>query len=207
MSAKVRIDFRKDLQIPEPWKVFDTDGTPTAHIGSSFTLIRIPSAVRSASGRAMVRAALDEELRRIAGGPVRWRESPTGPKVLDRIEGNSPTLSVSYTKSEAWLAVCWDGPIGVDATSTGGIAEWESLAELYLGAEALGRLRRSTDSAADFAREWSTFEARLKLYGRPLSEGSPPPDSVLCTADFDTLTVSVALDPCPTRPGQRPDKT
>lgn len=197
MTSDCRIEFKKLLPPPFPWRACAPDGQLPLLVGKSLTLRRILHAGRSLKGRAAVRAALAEELQRTAGRPVQWRETEKGPVLLEPIAGKNTCVSISYTPTEAWLALGWEGPLGVDVAVAQEIPDWEELASTYLGADARERLHRSNRRAADFAREWCAFEARLKLGGLSLDEGALPPPAMLYTATFGALAVAVAVEPCP----------
>jgi phosphopantetheinyl transferase len=148
---------------------------------------------RTEAGRAAIRAALADELYREAHRQVSWCESPTGPKVLERICDKPVGVSIAYGKNEAWLALCWEGPIGIDATAIEKVPDWEEVALVYLGRSALERLRKSTEPELNFAVEWARFEARLKLGGLSLDEGVEPPSARLYTFRQGNYAVAVAL--------------
>lgn len=190
-----RVEFRRFHPLPTPWSVVGGDGLTTAYIETPFTLRRLPLLERTKAGRAVVRAALAEELQRAAGRRVRWCESPTGPKVLERIHDKHVGVSISYGKTEAWLALGWEGPIGIDTTVIQRVPDWEDVGLVYLGRSALERLRKSPEPELDFATEWAGFEARLKLGGLPLSEGVEPPAARLYTARLGGQAVAVAVEP------------
>ena len=91
------------------------------------------------------------------------------------------------------MALGLGGPIGIDAAEIGQIPDWDFVASTYLGTGALKRLRNSPQPSLDFAREWTGFEARLKMDERPLAEGIEPASAVLFEACFGTVIVTVAL--------------
>jgi phosphopantetheinyl transferase len=129
-----------------------------------------------------------------AGRPVRWSESETGPRVLESLGRGRIGVSLSYGRSEAWLALGWEGPIGLDAVTIEPVPDWEEVASVYLEPVARERLRKSTRPDLDFSKEWAGFEARLKLGGLSLSEGITPPPALLLEATFDKVAVAVALN-------------
>jgi phosphopantetheinyl transferase len=129
---------------------------------------------------------------------VLWVESAKGPEVRERIRDRHVGVSISYAKTEAWLALGWEAQIGVDAVAIEEVPDWEEVASVYLEQAAQERLRKSTQPALDFAREWAGFEARLKLAGQPLVEGLAPPPALLYGATFGAVYVAVALGSGPT---------
>jgi hypothetical protein len=193
MSSDSRINFRRFGPLPPPWSVVSEDGYREAHIETPFTLRRLPLLTKTEAGRESVRAALAEELQRAAHRQVRWCESPTGPKVLEHIGERPVGVSISYGKSEAWLALGWEGPIGVDAAAIERVPDWEEVALVYLGRTALARLRKRPEPELDFAMEWAVFEARLKLGGLSLDEGVAPPKARVYTAKLGDHAVAVAV--------------
>lgn len=195
MSSHGRIEFRKFRTLPPPWGVFAEGGHTAAYIETPFTVRRLPLVERNEDGRAAVRAALAEELQRTAHRQVCCCESPTGPKVLELIRGKPVGVSISYGKNEAWLALGWEGPIGVDAVAIEKVPDWEDVALVYLGRSAVKRLRKSPEPELDFAVEWAAFEARLKLGGLSLNEGVEPPAARLYAAKLGSQAVAVALEP------------
>jgi hypothetical protein len=197
MTSDGRIEFQKLFPPPVPWRISGPNGLGVTHVPRRLTLRRIPRAGRSSTGRAAVRAALAEELQRSAGRPVPWRETDKGPELLEPVGGKNAGISISYTNSEAWLALCWEGPVGVDATAVEEVPDWEDVASLYLEESAMGRLRGSIRPAAEFSREWSAFEARLKLGRLSLQEGAKPTPAVMYTATHRTVNISVAVEPWP----------
>jgi hypothetical protein len=194
MSLHGSIHFQKFRPLPAPWVALPEEGSAEPHIPTPFTLRRIPCAAHlRGQARAEVRAVLGEELQRAAGRLVRWKESAKGPEVLERIHTGRVSISISYAKTEAWLALGWEGPIGIDAVANEPFPDWEAVASVYLENSAQERLRKSTHPALDFAREWAGFEARLKLRGLSLEEGTVPPPALLFAANFGEVTVAVAL--------------
>jgi hypothetical protein len=192
-KTDIRIEFRRFCPLPPPWSVVAEDGCREAHVESPFTLRRLPLLARTEVGRALVRSALSEELQRTAHRQVRWCESPIGPKVLELIGDRPVGVSISYGKSEAWLAIGWEGPIGVDAAAIERAPDWEEVALVYLGRTALERLRKCPEPEFDFAMEWAGFEARLKLGGLSLEEGVAPPAARLYSANLGGHAVAVAV--------------
>ena len=194
MSPAARTHFQKSGWLPSPWVRSGAMGRTEIRIEESFTLRRIECTSQGkVSRRSAVRAVLDEELQLAAGRPVQWRESPKGPEVLESLGSGCVKVSISYAMSEAWLALGWEGPIGVDAVPLEPVPDWEEVASVYLEPCAQERLHRSARPALDFAREWAGFEARLKLGGSAVEEGVIPPPALLFEATFDTVTVAVAL--------------
>ncbi len=194
MSLHGSIHFQKFRPLPAPWVVLAEKECAEPHIPTPFTLRRIPCAAHlRGQARAEVRAVLGEELQRAAGRPVRWKESAKGPEVLERIHTGRVGISISYATTEAWLALGWEGPIGIDAVANGPVPDWEAVASVYLENNAQERLRESTHPALAFAWEWAGFEARLKLWGMSLEEGAPPHPALVLAANFGEVTVAVAL--------------
>ena len=193
MPPATRIHFERSSRLPSPWVLSRQTGCSSQRIHASFTLLRIGCAAGMRFKRASARAALDAELQMAAGRPVRWRESPKGPEVLESVGNGRVGVSLSYAQSEAWLALGWDGPIGLDAVAIEPVLEWEEVALVYLEPMAQERLRLSRRADLDFAREWAGYEARLKLGGLALGEGVTPPPALVVEATIDKVAVAVAL--------------
>jgi phosphopantetheinyl transferase len=201
MTPAARTHFQRSFRVPFPWVRFGTSGRTETRIEESFTLRRIACTTKGkALKRSAIRAVLDEELQLAAGRPVPWRESPNGPEILEPLGGVCVKVSISYASSEAWLALGWESPIGVDAVGLEPVPDWKEVASVYLEPCAQERLHKSTRPALDFAREWAGFEARLKLGGCALKEGVSPPPALLFEATFNTVTVAVALNPGAKKP-------
>jgi hypothetical protein len=194
MNLAGRIHFHRACLLPSPWVLSVENGFSNINTLESFTLRRIACAPNPTLKRAAVRTALKEELHWEGGRPIRWRESEKGPEVLEPLERGPVSVSISYAPREAWLALGWEGHIGVDAVATEAVADWEEVASLYLEPTAQERLRKSVRPELDFAREWAGFEARLKLGGLSLHEGVSPPPALLFEASFATVSVAVALN-------------
>jgi phosphopantetheinyl transferase len=160
---------------------------------SALSIYRVPSGPRGASARATVRTFLSEELRQIAGQPVILRETTGSPEIVGLIKNRKISISISYAREEAWLALGWDVPIGIDAVEISAIPEWELLASTYLGVRTLERLRTSPRREEDFAMEWAGLEARIKMHGLSLLEGVNAPAANLCEARFENVVVAVAV--------------
>lgn len=195
MSFQGRFDFQRFHPLPPPWTVSTEGGYKATCIEMPFTVRRLTSLERTTAGRAAVRATLAEELQKAARRRVRWEETPTGPRVLERIRDKPVGVSISYGKTEAWLALGWEGPIGVDAAAIEMVPDWEEVALVYMGRSVMERLRKSPEPEFDFAVEWAAFEARLKLGGLSLEEGVEPPLARIYTARLGNQAVAVAVKP------------
>lgn len=193
MNGETSFHFSEASDAPAPWRFFDASGRRVSRVDAGFTVYRIRTGTRGQAARSNVRSFLSVELRRIAGRAVTLRESAAGPEVPELVRGGKISISISYLNAEAWLALGWDGPLGIDAVAVEQIPEWEQVATTYLGATASERLRTSSERAADFAAEWASFEARLKMHGLSLREGVEVPPTALCTARFGTAVVAVAM--------------
>lgn len=201
MNGETSFHFFEACEAPEPWRFFDVDGRQIVRLDTRFTVYRIPTGARGPAARSRVRSVLGAALRQIAGRAIRLQESATGPKVTEFINGEKVGVSISYLGAEAWLALGWGGPLGIDAVEIGEIPEWDLVANTYLGPNVSERLRNSSARELDFAREWAGFEARLKLNGLSLGEGTEVPATALCEARFGTVVVAVALRPGFHQPG------
>lgn len=172
-------------------------------VQTSFHIYRIQSGPRGAAARSAVRSFLTETLFRIAGQPVAWEETPRGPQVPAQVHNRTIGVSISYVGEEAWLAVGLGTTIGVDATDTGQFPDWEEVASAYLEPETLAQVRHSASPGLEFARAWTSLEARLKMHRLPLAENFQPPPASLCEACFGPVAVTVALPPQQGAPAPR----
>jgi hypothetical protein len=195
MNGETSFHFFEACDAPQPWRIFDASGRRIVRLDTRFTVYRIPTGARGPAARARVRFFLSAALRQIAGRAIPLQESAAGPEVLELIEGGKISVSISYLGAEAWLALGWGGPIGIDAAEIAEIPEWDQVATTYLGPNVSERLRNSSERALDFAREWAGFEARLKRHGLSLGEGVEVPATALCEARFGTVVVAVAVCP------------
>lgn len=96
------------------------------------------------------------------------------PRVDARWQGLDLSLSLSYGKDLALIAICPGARIGVDVTEIAPLPDWARVAELYLGAESVSRLAARDGAARDrmFALAWAELEARCKCLGLGLQEWS-----------------------------------
>jgi hypothetical protein len=195
MNGETSFHFSEAYGAPEPWRFFDASGLRVVRFDTRFTVYRIPTGTRGPAARSRVRSFLRAELRRIAGRAIPLRESKAGPEVTEIIHGCPISVSISYTGAEAWLALGWGGSVGIDALEIQAIPEWYPVASTYLGPIVSERLRNSSARELDFAREWTGFEARLKLHGLSLAEGVEVPAAALCEARFGAVVVAVAVRP------------
>lgn len=193
MPQAVRHHFKKFSPPPTPWKMFGEGIPQFSPVQSQFTLLRIQCSTDTALRKMAVRKVLGEELQRAAGRPVRWEETRKGPKISASILGPQTHVSISYTAAEVWLALGWEGPIGIDAVALEHVSDWEEVASVYLSEQAMERLRQSFIPALKFTEEWAAFEARLKWGGLSLKEGIQAPDAQIYAATFDSTAVAVAV--------------
>jgi phosphopantetheinyl transferase len=193
MHRVTRHHFKQSIQPPPPWKVCTPKASDISLVKDSFTLVRIQLFEEAQFRKRTVREVLAQELLHAAGRPVRWEDSPRGPRVLDLVANALPSVSISYADSEAWLGIGWRGAIGVDAVALREITDWEAVASTYLDGPSIKRLRESTNPALEFTREWAQFEARLKLGGLSLEEDSLAPSALVYGASFETVAVAVAV--------------
>jgi 4'-phosphopantetheinyl transferase len=124
------------------------------------------------TARQLVRSVLleilgDVELIAISGQPIRLArtDSPLG-------------ISVSHESGLSLLAIHRSGPVGIDVLNIPENPDWlaeiPTLASDYLSPQVARRIARlpAREQAAQFARDWTTQEARLKCLGLGLEEWS-----------------------------------
>lgn len=104
-----------------------------------------------------------------------WHETPQGPVCLSLVDGHPVFLSFSYTEDSGWIAFSIDHAVGVDALRVQPFAELESVARLYFSPATAAAVLDAENPPRAFARAWTAWEARLKLYRRNFGEFSDPP--------------------------------
>jgi phosphopantetheinyl transferase len=157
-------------------------------------LVQIPQTERNANGRLRVREVLREILSNWAGLPVALEESVRGPIVRGFIRGKSIEVSLSYAGGDAWVAFCSNGSVGMDAVLVEENSDWEAVAELYLGDNAVQEIRDSEHRGCAFAERWAALEARYKLAKLPLREKSQPPQARIFTLRVGDLIICIATN-------------
>jgi len=160
-------------------------------------LVQIPQTERNATGRLRVREVLREILSNWAGHPVALGESVRGPIVLGVVRGKPIEVSLSYAGENAWVAIRSNGSVGMDAVLVGENSDWEAVAELYLGDDAVQEIRDSEHRGCAFAERWAALEARYKLAKLPLCEKSQPPPAHVFTLRVDDLIICIAVGSAP----------
>lgn len=129
----------------------------------------------------------------LAGHPVGWTETPTGPELCQSINSLSCHFSLSYALGVSWIALGKGVRIGVDAVALSPVPERDSVATLYLGPRAVAQIRGSAAPDHTFARLWAAHEARCKLAKTPLRENFEPPHAPVIEWEDSVMTVAVAL--------------
>ncbi len=143
--------------------------------GCKVVVIEIQRVLRNSDGRKSVRGVLTDVLRHWIQHPPTIRETPTGPAILQRVDGAPIFASIAYAKNAAWLALSVGERVGIDAVAMDPFDGWQDLESLYL---------RNTHSTSDpeaanqpafqaFALRWAIFEAQLKCLGLPIAEHMP----------------------------------
>jgi len=156
-------------------------------------LVQIPQTERNATGRLRVREVLREILSNWAGHPVALEESVRGPIVQGFIRGETIEVSLSYAGGDAWVAIRSDGSVGMDAVLVGDAPDWEAVAELYLGDNAVQEIRDAEHRGSAFAERWAALEARCKLAKLPLREKTQPPPAPIFTLRVGDLIICIAM--------------
>ena len=166
---------------------------PVTFPNEDVALVQIPQTERNATGRLRVREVLREILSNWAGHPVELEESVRGPIVQGFVRGKPIEVSLSYAGGDAWVAIRSNGGIGMDAVLVGEHPDWEAVAELYLGNDAVQEIRYAKHRGGAFAERWAALEARCKLAKLPLREKSQPPPSPVFTLRVDDLIICIAI--------------
>lgn len=88
-----------------------------------------------------------------------WRGHPLG-------------LSISHAEGLSLLAICPDGPVGVDIVKVENLPDWENIAQHYLGPTTTRELRQTPPEHRPhaFARAWAALEACCKRHGQGVRE-------------------------------------
>lgn len=99
-------------------------------------------------------------------------ESARAPSVGADWQGMELSISLSYARDVALIALCPDAGIGVDIAEIVPMPDWRAVARLYLGPEAESRLAWEAPGLRDraFAQAWAEMEARSKCLGLGLEE-------------------------------------
>ena len=139
-----------------------------------------------------MREVLREILSNWAGHPVALEESVRGPIVQGFIRGKPIEVSLSYAGENAWVAIRSNGSVGMDAVLVGENSDWEAVAELYLGDNAVQEIRDAEHRGCTFAERWAVFEARCKLAKLPIREKSQPPPAPIFTLRVGDLIICIA---------------
>ena len=158
-----------------------------------FVLVQIPNICRDSEGKQEVRRVLGLLFEQWSGHFLQPTETPTGPKVTERICGYSCDISISYADTTAWLGIAFGIQIGIDAVSLTEFAEWESVAALYLGQAILSGIQQSPTPFRSFALAWATLEASLKCTNLPLKEHAVTPRVNIRSRIIDNYAVAVAF--------------
>lgn len=156
-------------------------------------LVQIPQTERNATGRLRVREVLQEILSHWEGHPVELEESVRGPIVQGFVRGKPIEVSLSYAGGDAWVAIRSNGGIGVDAVLVTDHPDWEAVAALYLGNDAVQEIRDAEHRGGAFAERWAALEARCKLAKLPLREKSQPPPVPVFTLRIDDVIICIAI--------------
>ena len=101
-------------------------------------------------------------------------EAGEPPGLAARWQGLPLALSISYSATQAAVAICPGAPVGIDLAQVAPMPDWRPVARLYLGPVVEQQLAGLPDVDRDlqFARAWAAQEARLKAIGLPLQEWS-----------------------------------
>jgi len=144
-----------------------------------------------------VREVLREILCNWAEHPVALEESVRGPIVLGVVRGKPIEVSLSYAGGDAWAAIRSNGSVGMDAVLVEENSDWEAVAELYLGDNAVQEIRDAEHRGCAFAERWAALEARYKLAKLPLREKSQPPPAPIFTLRVGDLIICIAVGSAP----------
>ena len=126
---------------------------------------RLADSVKHLAGRALARQALRATFGQDAAGP--FALTPYGKPYCPRCGAH---FSISHSGELVWLAVCREGPVGVDVEAMRPLPELAELAARLHPREQAHILSKAADERAEaFYRCWTRKEAVLKALGRGLS--------------------------------------
>lgn len=96
------------------------------------------------------------------------------PCVATDWQGMRLSISMSYSRDVALIALCPGARIGIDVTEIAPMPDWAQVARLYLGPASVSRLAALDAVSRDkmFALAWAELEARGKCLGMGLQEWS-----------------------------------
>lgn len=96
------------------------------------------------------------------------------PSVAADWQGMRLSISMSYGRDVALIALCPGAHIGIDVTEMAPMPDWSQVARLYLGPQTASRLGALDGAVRDklFALAWAELEARGKCLGLGLQEWS-----------------------------------
>jgi hypothetical protein len=117
--------------------------------------------------------------------------------VLGVVRGKPIEVSLSYAGGDAWAAIRSNGSVGMDAVLVEENSDWEAVAELYLGDNAVQEIRDAEHRGCAFAERWAALEARYKLAKLPLREKSQPPPAPIFTLRVGDLIICIAVGSAP----------
>lgn len=135
--------------------------------------IRVKTSATREHARPKLRSALRQVLAAWTGEPpdtTSLRETPRGPEWRAPVGGATLGISLTYVDAEGWIGLVRGSSIGLDAMRMTTFDDMPIVARSYLGPVAWEEIRRAPDRARAFAIRWTALEARLKCFGRPLSE-------------------------------------
>ena len=113
-----------------------------------------------------------------------WHETPYGPVCKAMLEGQPLFLSFSYSGDFGWIGFSIDRAVGIDALYHQLFAELESVTHLYFSPSQAKAVLDAENPSYAFAQAWTAREARLKLYGRNLSEFPDLPSDGLGLCEY-----------------------
>jgi len=126
---------------------------------------RLADSVKHLAGRALARQALRATFGQDAAAP--FALTPYGKPYCPRCGAH---FSISHSGEQVWLAVCREGPVGVDVEAMRPLPEMAELAARLHPREQAHILSEAADARAEaFYRCWTRKEAVLKALGRGLS--------------------------------------
>ncbi|AYH45221.1 4'-phosphopantetheinyl transferase superfamily protein [Azoarcus sp. DN11] len=124
-------------------------------------------------------------------------ESGQPPAVAAPWQGLPLSISLSYAAGVGAIGLCAGAVIGIDLAEVAPLPDWERVAGLYLGPQAVQQLAALDDAPRNhaFAAAWSEMEARSKCVGVGLEEWSAARARRLASSSI--LTATAALPPQP----------
>jgi phosphopantetheinyl transferase len=103
---------------------------------------------------------------------VKLKESTHGPELQDLYLADKIYISISYSKTQLWIALARGIEIGLDVTEIKYFPELNDVAKVFFNWKDYVCIINSYKPELEFARCWSKMESKLKLRKKNIKEYS-----------------------------------